>query len=77
MVLFESLILVDSEHLDRVGMIHLFSIIPADLSAKLDRLTIGVLPLKMKSIYLLQNPRWMSFLLVLIAPSLSKKCESE
>lgn len=61
------------ENLKGLGMMQMFSMVPAKLSAKLDRLTIGVLPLKMKSIILLYNPRWMSFLLALMRPFLSKK----
>jgi len=72
-VLFKSETLVLVENLEKVGMFQLFTMIPADLSAKLDRLTIGVLPLKMKAIYLLHNPRWMSIMLTLMKPFLSKK----
>jgi len=67
----DGMILMENVH--NVGMIHLFTMVPADLSAKLDRLTIGILPLKMNAIYLLHNPRWMSLLLTLMKPFLSKK----
>lgn len=72
-VLFKSETLVLVENLQKIGIIQLFTMIPADLSAKLDRLTIGVLPLKMKAIYLLHNPRWASIALTLMRPFLSKK----
>jgi len=67
----ENVILMENLH--KCTLLHMLTLLPADLSAKLDRWTIGVLPLKIQSIYLLQTPRWVSVILTLLKPFVSKK----
>ena len=44
-----------------------------DVGTKLDRLTIGILPIKMEACYLFNNPAWMRIMMALMAPFLGKK----
>lgn len=44
-----------------------------DVGTKLDRLTIGVLPVKMEACYLFNNPTWMRVMMALMSPFLGKK----
>ena len=46
---------------------------PFILIAKMDRLTIGVLPIKMKGIYIFGAARWLHLMMNLMKPFLSKK----
>jgi hypothetical protein len=55
------------------GMIETFTMVPMDLGTKLDRLTIGVLPLKVKSIIMFNHRRWLSIVMTLLRPLLGKK----
>mmetsp|Transcript_40023 Transcript_40023/g.73929 ORF Transcript_40023/g.73929 Transcript_40023/m.73929 type:complete len:110 (-) Transcript_40023:118-447(-) len=50
----------------------LFSI---KLGLKLDRLTIGVLPVKMKRCFMLGSPTWWDILMKLMSPFMSKKLQ--
>jgi hypothetical protein len=61
------------EDLDKIGFWGAMTIIPMELSTKMDRLTIGVLPVKMKGIYMFGCARWMSLMMALMKPFLSKK----
>lgn len=61
------------EDLDMIGFWSCMTLIPMDLSAKMDRLTIGVLPVKMKGIYMFGCARWMHLMMALMKPFLSKK----
>jgi hypothetical protein len=61
------------EELDKIGFWNCMTLIPMELSAKMDRLTIGVLPVKMKGIYMFGSPRWMNLMMGLMKPFLSKK----
>merc|ERR1711933_49279 len=61
------------EDLDMIGFWSGMTLIPMDLSAKMDRLTIGVLPVKMKGIYMFGCARWMHLMMALMKPFLSKK----
>lgn len=65
--------LIFIENLDKMGMIATFSLMPMKLSTKLDRLTIGVLPIKMKALYMLDIPRWVSIFMKFLGIFLSKK----
>ena len=51
----------------------LMTMFPGDLGAKLDRLTIGVLPIQMKGLYILHAAGWMKLLMALIKTFMSKK----
>lgn len=64
------------ENCAKMGFFDLFTLMPMKLGAKLDRLTIGVLPIKCKKIYLLEEPRWMKMLMKLMGMFLSKKMKS-
>lgn len=64
------------ENLDRCGFIQAMTLVPPKLSAKLDRLTIGVLPVKMKKFYMSENPRWMNIIMAIMSPFMSKKMKS-
>jgi len=59
--------------MDKLGMVKSFTMMPTKLAAKLDRLTIGVLPIKMKALYMLDSPGWMSLLMKLMGVFMSKK----
>ena len=61
------------EDLDKIGFWAAMTIIPMELSTKMDRLTIGVLPVKMKAIYMFGCARWMNLMMSLMKPFLSKK----
>lgn len=56
-----------------VGFWKLMGAFPGDLGAKMDRLTIGVLPIQMKGLYVLNADNWMKFLLNLMKAFMSKK----
>lgn len=64
------------EDLDKIGFWNTMTLIPMELSAKMDRLTIGVLPVKMKGIYMLGCARWIHLMMALMKPFLSKKMRS-
>jgi len=51
----------------------LMTAFPGDLGAKLDRLTIGVLPVQMKGLYILGAEGWMKLLMTLMKAFMSKK----
>merc|ERR1712238_331063 len=61
------------EDLNKIGFWTTMTLIPVDLSAKMDRLTIGVLPVKMKAIYMFGAARWLHVMMGLVKPFLSKK----
>jgi hypothetical protein len=61
------------QNIDKLGLIASFTLIPAKLSSKLDRLTIGVLPIKMKAAYMLDSPAWMNIFMGLMSMFMSKK----
>jgi len=83
MVFYSHLIMFDTkaqdngiillEDLNKIGFWNCMTLIPLDLSAKMDRLTIGVLPVKMKAIYMFGCARWMHLMMGLMKPFLSKK----
>mmetsp|Transcript_31623 Transcript_31623/g.48410 ORF Transcript_31623/g.48410 Transcript_31623/m.48410 type:complete len:400 (-) Transcript_31623:87-1286(-) len=59
-----------------VGFMKMFKYVPMEIGAKLDRLTIGVLPVKMKVICLLQAGRWIKIIMGIMRPFMSKKMRS-
>jgi hypothetical protein len=61
------------QDLNKIGFWNCMTLIPLDLSAKMDRLTMGVLPVKMKAIYCFGCARWVSIMMGLMKPFLSKK----
>ena len=46
-----------------------------DLGVKLDRLTIGILPIKMKLMLIADSPRWMSIMMGIFSRFMSKKMQ--
>ena len=61
------------EDLNKMSLWNAMTLIPMDVSAKMDRLTIGVLPVKMKGIYMFGAARWLSLMMTMMKPFLSKK----
>ena len=57
----------------KLGFWAMMTLIPMKLSVKLDRLTIGVLPIKMKLLIILDAPNWMTILMKVFGVFLSKK----
>ena len=57
----------------KMGMIQSFTLMPAKLGAKLDKLTIGVLPIKMQNMYMFESPTWINIFMKLIGMFMSKK----
>jgi hypothetical protein len=61
------------ENCGRIGFFKMMTLLPMELSAKLDRLTIGILPVKMKAIHIFGAAMWMQVVLGLMRPFMSKK----
>ncbi|KAL7543435.1 hypothetical protein ACHAXR_012711, partial [Thalassiosira sp. AJA248-18] len=61
------------QNLSKLGMIDCFTMMPAKLSTKLDRLTIGVLPIKMRCVYMFESPTWVNIFMKIIGVFMSKK----
>eukprot|EP00545_Synedropsis_sp_CCMP1620_P012196 CAMPEP_0119022402 /NCGR_PEP_ID=MMETSP1176-20130426/27935_1 /TAXON_ID=265551 /ORGANISM="Synedropsis recta cf, Strain CCMP1620" /LENGTH=363 /DNA_ID=CAMNT_0006977253 /DNA_START=113 /DNA_END=1204 /DNA_ORIENTATION=+ len=55
------------------GMIETMTMVPMSLGTKLDRLTIGTLPVKMQVFYIFNHKRWLGILMGMLKPFLSKK----
>jgi len=65
--------IVFCEDVAKLGFIQSITLMPAKLSSKLDRLTIGVLPVRMTGMYLLSTPRWMDLFMKFMGMFMSKK----
>ena len=61
------------EDLGMIGFWKMATLVPTELGAKMDRLTIGILPVKMKKIYVFGAARWMSLLMLIMKPFMGKK----
>lgn len=61
------------EDLDQIGFWRFMSAFPLEVGAQMDRLTIGVLPIKMKAIYVMKAAMWMNVLLGMMKAFMSKK----
>jgi hypothetical protein len=61
------------QDMNKIGFWNCMTLIPLDLSAKMDRLTIGVLPVKMKAIYCFGCARWVHIMMTMMKPFMSKK----
>jgi hypothetical protein len=61
------------EDLQGISFWSLMTSFPGDLGAKLDRLTIGVLPIQMKGLYILHADGWWKLLMSLMKAFMSKK----
>lgn len=65
--------MVIMEDLNNIGFWNCMTLIPMELSAKMDRFTIGVMPVKMKGVYMFGAARWLSLMMGMMKPFLSKK----
>lgn len=61
------------EDMGQMGFFQMATLVPSDLSAKMDRLTVGIVPVRMKAIYIFGAARWMSLLIGFMKPFMSKK----
>lgn len=61
------------QDMGQIGFMKCFTLVPAELGTKMDRLTIGILPIRMTSIIVFGAARWMTFLMGLMKPFMSKK----
>jgi CRAL/TRIO domain len=61
------------ENCGRIGFFKMMTLVPMELSAKLDRLTIGILPVKMKAVHVFGAATWMHVIIGLMRPFMSKK----
>jgi hypothetical protein len=52
------------------------TLIPTNLVIKIDRLTIGTLPVKMKKIYVIQSPKWIKRMMGMVKPLMSAKMKT-
>jgi len=65
--------LVFVEDVSKAGFIESMTLVPMSLGTKLDRLTMGVLPLKMKCMYIMNVSGWMSMFFSFMGLFMSKK----
>jgi CRAL/TRIO domain len=61
------------ESVGKASFIELMSSISTEVKAKFDRLTIGVLPIKMKSLIIVHGPTWFRVLLAFMSPFMGAK----
>jgi hypothetical protein len=61
------------ESLAKKSMWESYTMVPMDLSAKLNRLTIGSMPVKMKKIYMFESAQWLHIVNALMRPFMSTK----
>lgn len=61
------------EDFGKMGFFEMFTLMPMKLATQLDRLTIGVLPVKLVKIYVLNGPGWMKAFLKFMSAFISKK----
>lgn len=61
------------EDLGFIGFFKMATLVPTELSAKMDRLTIGILPVRLKAIYVFGAASWMNLLMMLMKPFMGKK----
>lgn len=61
------------EDMGMMGFWKIATLVPHDVSAKMDRMTIGILPVRMKKIYVFGAATWMTALMTLMKPFMGKK----
>mmetsp|Transcript_17672 Transcript_17672/g.38610 ORF Transcript_17672/g.38610 Transcript_17672/m.38610 type:complete len:383 (+) Transcript_17672:123-1271(+) len=61
------------QDLNKIGFWSSMTLVPMDLGAKMDRLTIGTVPVKMKGVFLFGGARWLSIMMGMMKPFMSKK----
>ena len=64
------------EDIAQLGFWSAMTLVPMKLSIKLDRLTIGVLPVKMKLLLIFDSPTWMDIMMKMFSVFMSKKMRS-
>ena len=57
----------------RLGFLESFTCMPLELQAKIDKLTIGTLPIRVQQLHFYNNPTWARFLVALFRPFMSAK----
>jgi hypothetical protein len=65
--------LVFVEAVGKIGFIEGMTFVPMKLGVKLDRLTVGILPIKMNACYILDSAAWMDIIGALMGMFMSKK----
>lgn len=65
--------LVMMQSMGHRGMIEMFTMLSMDLGTQMDRFTMGVVPLKMKSLYMFNHNLWLTVMMGMMKPFLSKK----
>jgi len=61
------------QNVNKIGLVQCLTLMPPKLSTKLDRLTIGVLPIKMQCIYMFETPTWINIFMKIVGVFMSKK----
>jgi len=61
------------ENCEGLGFIEMMTLFPMKLGTKLDRLTMGVLPVKMEKCYITETPTWMKLFMKFMKVFMSKK----
>lgn len=61
------------ENCAKMGFMEMMTLFPMKLGVKLDRLTMGTLPVKMKACYILETAAWMDLLMKFMGMFMSKK----
>lgn len=61
------------ENVNRIGFVEALTLRPMKLSTKVDRLAIGVLPIRMVACYILDIPKWMNVFMKLMGVFMSSK----
>jgi len=60
------------QNMGKIPFLNSVTLIPSQLAHKIDRLTIGTVPVRMKQIYLCESPKWTHALLAIMKPFLSQ-----
>ena len=64
------------ENLNHAGFWSSLTLIPPQLGMKIDRLTVGTLPIKMKKVYIVQSPKWATRMMAMMKPFMSAKVKA-
>jgi hypothetical protein len=59
------------ENLGKIQLWNGLTLLPPNLARKIDRLTVGTMPVKMKQIYVCESPQWATVLMRMMKPFLS------
>jgi len=64
------------ENVNKIGFVDALTLRPMKLSTKVDRLAIGVLPIRMVACYILDMPKWMNVFMKLMGVFMSSKMKN-